>query len=62
MPMAKVKHTYRSSRGTKLYAVRDAKFGRFMGIRIADPVGKPHGTTVKEIRKAVDTVLARKKR
>jgi hypothetical protein len=58
MAMAKLKRsTHRSSKGTKLYAVRESKSGRFMGIRIADPVGKPRGTTIKEIRKAVDTVL-----
>jgi hypothetical protein len=27
--------------------------GSFMGIRIVDPVGKPRGTTVKQIREAV---------
>jgi hypothetical protein len=35
--------------------------GRFMGVRIADPAVKPRGTTVREIRRAVDAVLARRK-
>ncbi len=36
--------------------------GRFMGVRIADPPVKPRGTTVREIRRAVATVLAGHKR
>jgi hypothetical protein len=36
--------------------------GRFMDIRIADPAVKPRGTTVGEIRRAIESVLARRKR
>lgn len=36
--------------------------GRFMGVRIADPAVKPRDTTVREIRRAVDAVFARRKR
>jgi hypothetical protein len=41
--------------------VKSGKDGRFMGVRIADPAVKPRGTTVKEIRRAVASVLARRK-
>jgi hypothetical protein len=34
--------------------------GRFMGVRIADPPVKPRSTTVREIRRAVATVLGRR--
>jgi hypothetical protein len=36
--------------------------GRFMGVRIADPAVRPRDTTVREIRRAVHAVLARRKR
>lgn len=46
-------------------SAKDAKRdrdGRFMDVRIADPAVKPLDTTVREIRRAVDSVLARRKR
>jgi hypothetical protein len=36
---------------------RDA--GKFMGIRIVDPVVKPKGATVREIRAAVEKVRSK---
>jgi len=41
--------------------VKSGNDGRFMGIPIADPAVKPRGTTVREIRRAVASVLARRK-
>ena len=35
--------------------------GHFMGVHIADPAVKPRGTTVREIRRAVNAVLAKRK-
>jgi|GEM_PF-4722833 len=43
-------------------AKREGGEGRFMGVRIADPPVKPRGTTVREIRRAVATVMAGQKR
>jgi hypothetical protein len=37
-----------------------ASSGKFMGIPIVNPIGKPRGTTVKKIREAVETA-ARKR-
>jgi hypothetical protein len=59
--MAKAKS--QGSKATKAgKAVKRVKDGRFMGVRIADPVVKPRNTTVGEIRKAVDSVMSKRKR
>ena len=63
--MATKRTTHRSSKGTKLYAVRDkaGRFkdnfvwrdgtGRYHDVRVADPLVRPRGVTVEKIRKAV---------
>jgi hypothetical protein len=43
-------------------AAKSRKGGTFMGIRIVDPPVRPRGATVREIRRAVATVLASRKR
>jgi hypothetical protein len=58
--MAKAKRLGAKPKATKV-AKRD-KDGTFMGIRIADPPVKPRGVTVQQIRRAVETVMARRKR
>jgi hypothetical protein len=54
------KHTGKVSKPSKDTQRKDGG-GRFMGIRIADPPVKPRDTTVREIRRAVDAVFARRK-
>jgi hypothetical protein len=57
--MAKAKKSAgKSSRASK--AAKRLKYGTFMGVRIADPPVKPRGITVREIRRAVATVLGRR--
>jgi hypothetical protein len=57
--MAKAKKSAgKSSRASK--AAKRVKYGTFMGVRIADPPVKPRGITVREIRRAVATVLGRR--
>jgi hypothetical protein len=61
--MATKRTAHRSSKGTKLYAVRDnaGKFkfvwrdgaGRYHAVNVADPLVRPRGATVEKIRKAV---------
>jgi len=43
-------------------SVKKAKYGTFMGIRIADPAVRPRDITVREIRRAVAKVMADRKR
>ena len=59
--MAKAKKSAgKSSRASK--AAKRVKYGTFMGVRIADPPVKPRGVTVQQIRRAVEAVMARRKR
>jgi hypothetical protein len=75
--MASKRTTHRSSKGSKLCAVRgkkgefkdiqtykrghaedrfvwrDAKSGRYLDVRVADPHVRPHGVTIEKIKKAV---------
>ena len=53
------KHTGKARKPSKDAKRNDG--GRFMGIRIADPPVKPRDTTVREIRRAVDAIFARRK-
>jgi hypothetical protein len=54
--MAKAKkHTSK-----KKYVGRTSKDGRFMGVRIADPVVKPVKVTVEKIRRAVDNAIRKR--
>jgi hypothetical protein len=48
--MAKIKSHKTPTKHAKRVA---ASSGTFMGIRIADPIVKPRGTTIRKIREAV---------
>jgi hypothetical protein len=56
MPMAKAKKHASRKKG----AARSSEDGRFMGVRIADPVIKPVKVTVEKIRRAVDNAIRKR--
>ena len=50
---------HKPARKEREVAGSDRDAGKFMGIRIVDPVVKPKGATVREIRNAVEKVRSK---